>query len=172
MVKFLLLYLLLTLNYQLNAQFFPKASPDSVLVKIELIKSILDEKLVDSIGLDSMNRLVGELKEYTDALYYTTKWNISLEEPDWDKRVFLLREISLYPYYLVKNKDLIQNASTLYEGAFFRLIKEYEGNVDLLNSISVVPAYSQRIYPTLKRAIERAGGTWSKGPLDNYYYDP
>lgn len=82
-----------------------------------------------------------------------------------------MRRVSNYKYYLVKDPILNKYARILYSESLKALIFEYRGNLELLNSITVHPAYQGVIYPFLKRAIDAAGGEWNKAQIPELSID-
>lgn len=116
----------------------------------------------DSIFDSTLFELIKSTKEYSDHYYYTQLRELALRETDKEKRIRMFKEISFYPFYRIKNNSISYYARELYSDSILQLIWEYRGNVELLNSIEIYPAFMELIYPSLKRAIEVAGGKWER----------
>lgn len=146
----------------LIAQSIYVSALDSISHNISILKILNESENRDSIYDITLFQLIKSTKEYADHFYYTQLREIALRETDKEKRIMMFKEISFYPYYLIKNNSINYYARELYSDSILQLIQEYNGNVELLNTIKVHPAFTQLIYPSLKRAIEVAGGKWEK----------
>lgn len=163
-------YIILFFSIEAKAQYHLDFSPDSVASRANTVKSVMDGNHGHSVDVAFIDSLIQDLKDYSDHLYYVTKWNLSLSELDKEKRILLIKKVSLYPFYLVQNQNIAMEASRLYELSIHELIREYSGNADLLKTIQVVPAYQGYIYPKLKQEIEAAGGIWERGPIPQVFF--
>lgn len=123
--------------------------------------------MVDSIGNDSMALLITQFKDYSECLYYTMLWNLSSTETNKEKRILMLTRAATYPYYIIRDYDLQENARKIYKGSIYELIRAYDGNADGLLSIPINLGYQEYFYPTLKYKVEAAGGVWDRGPISN-----
>ena len=90
-------------------------------------------------------------------------------ETSKEKRIVILRQVTTYQYSVIINPHLNRNARILYEESRKALIYEHSGNVELLETIEVNPAYQAAIYPFLKREIIAAGGEWKRGEIPKLF---
>lgn len=165
-MKLLFIYIFIIISiFNMDAQYIAKYSVDPIKERIAHIEKIMKSNLIDSIGNDSMLSLLTQFKNYSDCLYYSMLWNLSYTETDKEKRILMLRKAATYPYYLIRDYDLQQNAIKIYETSIWELIRAYHGDAEGLLSIPINIGYQQFFYPTLKYKVEAAGGVWDRGPV-------
>lgn len=151
-----------------NAQGAKDRGLDSIAFLSSEIRSKLNYNMVfDSAYTKEMLENVAQLKEFSDDIYFTYLQHYSTIEPNKKKRIRALKELTFYPYYKIKyNDEILKRAKYIYSMALWKLIHEYEGDLEALNSLKVDPGAQEVIYPQLKNAIERAGGKWTRGDYE------
>ncbi|MCP3929571.1 MAG: hypothetical protein GY705_10760 [Bacteroidetes bacterium] len=153
-----------TLNYD---AYIDPVSIDSLQSKVEVLQEILKkERIGQDTSILKVN-VIKDIKELSDYLYYKSIWDSYKVDTSKENRIVLLRQLMQYKYSTVSNYKLNKNARTLYQESRKALIYEYRGNVELLESVEVNPAYQAIIYPFLKREIIAAGGIWKRGEILN-----
>ena len=138
---------------------------DSLQQQIDKLRFLKADNSVQSKANLSKVGVINKIKEYSDYLFYSNLWKSHKFETNEEVRILQLRKISSYPYYLVNNKILNKYARVLYEESIKALIYEYRGNLNMLHSVEVYPAFQATIYPFLKREIEASGGVWTRGEV-------
>ncbi len=127
----------------------------SILDEIELLDNNTEEKSANYYEiLDSLNQ---KLISYTAHAYYLGKMERYPLEPDSAKRVTVLRQICLYPIWLIDPllyTGISREAKMFYETAVIELMHEYKSNVKALESIYLNPYYDYYVRDRVKRAIE------------------
>ena len=163
MMKYILIYLFFLGSIKLSiAQSIYISTLDSIVHNISKLEKLKESDIQDSLYTITLLDLIKSTKEYSDHYYYTNLRELALREKDKEKRILMFKEISLYPFYRIQNNSISYYARDLYSDSILQLIMEYRGNIELLKSIEVYPAFRPLIYPSLKRAIEVAGGKWDK----------
>jgi hypothetical protein len=155
----LCIFLYISTSYTQNLSVSPL---DSISKKLD---QLINSNTFDTLELDTKFELIRAIKEYSDHLFYSSLWESASREIDKPKKIIMLIEITLYPYYRTTIPSLNYWAHYFYINANLQLVKEYSGNLELLNTVTVDPSAMSYVYPNLKRAIEAAGGKWEKGPI-------
>ena len=151
------------------AQDFQEIVPEEVLANIALNNK---SDLPDYERLAIADSLYDLLKEHYEYLSYEAKLKLAKETKDSEVRIFLLKTVRNFPYYLANNSYYGYKFYDQYVQATNLLINEYKERKDLqaLYDLNIVPSATTDLYGMLRKAIEAIGGFWDKG--DFYYPVP
>lgn len=157
-------------QYTLNHDaYIDPLSIDSLQSRVEDLKEMFINKSKGNDLKSHQTKVIKEIKEMSDYLYFKNMWDLYKIDTSSENRINLLSQLMFYKYSTIKNKLLEKNARIIYEESRKALIYEYQGNVELLETIEVNAAYQAVIYPFLKRAIIAAGGKWKRGEIPDLF---
>lgn len=114
-----------------------------------------------------------ELQGLADLQYSTYRFSECYKLSDKQSRILCLTDVRNFEIWRIRNSSkFYRDAQSIYISATRQLIEAYAGDLANLKQIEVYPFLQAQLYPSLKKAIENAGGVWDRGSLPELTINP
>ncbi|HLP95423.1 MAG TPA: hypothetical protein VK168_15375 [Saprospiraceae bacterium] len=134
---------------------------DLMLLLREIDETKNNEPQSPLIKLKKLDSLYQLQRTHSEYLSLKAKYELFLITPEKETRIFLLKSIRVFPFYLCRDPYYNNEFRDLYRRATRDLIREYRGNLEELYRIDIVPSMQPILDGFLKWEIEHAGGVWN-----------